>query len=81
MGFNILYRPTNVFNFAQGDLVMLGAMLAATALGLRLPWVVAAAMARVVGLLALLEERIAVAPILSRSGTGTAGSSRRWPTR
>jgi len=30
MEFNILYRPTNVFNFAQGDLVMLGAMFGAT---------------------------------------------------
>jgi branched-chain amino acid transport system permease protein len=34
MGFNILYRPTNVFNFAQGDLVMLGAMFGATFLRL-----------------------------------------------
>ncbi|MGZ5924117.1 MAG: ABC transporter permease subunit, partial [Rhizomicrobium sp.] len=24
VSFNILYRPTNVFNFAQGELVMLG---------------------------------------------------------
>ncbi len=74
VSFNILYRPTNVFNFAQGDLVMLGAMLGATALGpYRMPWVVAAAVALVpVGLLGLLEERVAVAPILRRSGTGTA---------
>lgn len=74
VSFNILYRPTNVFNFAQGDFVMLGAMLGATALGpYRMPWVVAAAVALVpVGLLGLLEERVAVAPILRRSGTGTA---------
>ena len=74
VSFNILYRPTNVFNFAQGDLVMLGAMLGATALGpYRMPWVVAAAATLViVGLLGLLEERVAVAPILRRSGTGTA---------
>ena len=26
VGFNILYRPTKDFNFALGDLVMLGAM-------------------------------------------------------
>jgi hypothetical protein len=32
VGFNVLYRPTNVFNFAQGDLVMLGAMIAASAI-------------------------------------------------
>ena len=43
MGFNILYRPTNVFNFAQGDLVMLGAMFGATFITLLgLPWFVGA---------------------------------------
>ena len=74
VSFNILYRPTNVFNFAQGDFVMLGAMIAATALGaFRLPWLAGAAIAlSIVGVLGLLEERVAVAPILRRSGTGTA---------
>ena len=32
VSYNILYRPTNVFNFAQGDLVMLGALITATLL-------------------------------------------------
>jgi branched-chain amino acid transport system permease protein len=46
MGFNILYRPTNVFNFAQGDLVMLGAMVAASVLSVwGLPWIAGAAAA------------------------------------
>ena len=46
MGFNILYRPTNVFNFAQGDLVMLGAMFGATFITLLgLPWFVGAGLA------------------------------------
>lgn len=72
VSFNILYRPTNVFNFAQGDLVMLGAMVAATAATTRgLPWIVVLpATALVVGLIGLLTERIAVSPILSRSVHG-----------
>jgi branched-chain amino acid transport system permease protein len=73
VGFNILYRPTNVFNFAQGDLVMLGAMFSASLLGIAgMPWYAAAAIAIAgVAAIALLEERIAVAPILRRSATGT----------
>lgn len=74
VGFNILYRPTKVFNFAQGDLVMLGAMGSALLLSQwKWPWWAAllAAMAAV-SLLALLEERIAVAPVLKRSTGGTA---------
>lgn len=72
MGFNILYRPTNVFNFAQGDLVMLGAMLGATVMTvLGLPWFVGAILAMLaVAVLAFVEERIAVAPVLNRSATG-----------
>jgi branched-chain amino acid transport system permease protein len=72
MGFNILYRPTNVFNFAQGDLVMLGAMLGATVMTvLGLPWFVGAVLAMLaVAVLAFVEERIAVAPVLNRSATG-----------
>ena len=72
MGFNILYRPTNVFNFAQGDLVMLGAMFGATLITmLGLPWFAGAALAMLaVAVLALVEEKIAVAPVLNRSATG-----------
>ena len=72
MGFNILYRPTNVFNFAQGDLVMLGAMFAASLITLAgLPWPIGTALAMLgVAALALVEEKIAVAPVLNRSATG-----------
>jgi len=72
MGFNILYRPTNVFNFAQGDLVMLGAMFGATFITLLgLPWFVGAGLAMLaVAALGLVEEKIAVAPVLNRSATG-----------
>jgi branched-chain amino acid transport system permease protein len=73
VSFNILYRPTNVFNFAQGELVMLGAMIFASLTSLAgMPWFVAfAATLLAVGCIGLVEERIAVAPILARSQTGT----------
>ncbi|WGS18827.1 MULTISPECIES: branched-chain amino acid ABC transporter permease [unclassified Bradyrhizobium] len=73
VSFNILYRPTNVFNFAQGELVMLGAMIFASLTSLAgMPWLVAFAGTLVtVGCIGLVEERIAVAPILARSQTGT----------
>lgn len=74
VGFNILYRPTKVFNFAQGDLVMVGAMSSALlTTQLHWPWVAAVAAAcAAVALIALIEERVAVAPVLRRSTTGTA---------
>lgn len=74
VGFNILYRPTKVFNFAQGDLVMVGSMASALLITqLHWPWPAAFAAAAVaVALLALLEERVAVAPVLKRSTSGTA---------
>lgn len=72
MSFNVSYRPTNVVNFAQGELVMVGAMVvAATALG-GLPWGLAAVAVMVlVGAIALVEERIAVTPVLRRSSHAT----------
>lgn len=73
VGFNILYRPTNVFNFAQGDLVMLGAMIGASAMASGAPWLIALAAAAVfVGLIALLENAVAVAPVVRRSSVSHA---------
>lgn len=73
ISFNIIYRPTNVLNFAQGELVMLGAMVAAVLLGTGvLPWSGALLVAILAcALLALLEERVAVAPVLRRSPHST----------
>lgn len=70
-GFNVLYRPTRVFNFAQGDLVMIGAMIAAVfTTVLHGPWVLGLLMSVVVvAAAALLEDRVAVTPILRRSST------------
>jgi branched-chain amino acid transport system permease protein len=69
VSFNVLYRPTNVFNFAQGELVMLGAMVGATAMAvLGVPFFGALALAAVVvAVVALVQERVAVAPVLRRS--------------
>lgn len=63
---NIAYKPTNVFNMAQGELLMLGAMFAAGVMGgWSLPWLVGLALALLgVGAFGLLEERVAVAPLL-----------------
>lgn len=67
--FNILYRPTNVFNFAQGELVMIGAMLGGTLMAFSgLPFLAAVPVVFLgVGALALLQERVAVEPVLRRS--------------
>jgi len=72
VGFNILYRPTNVFNFAQGELVMVGAMIGASAMTMyNLPWALAVVLAMAgVAILGFVEEKIAVAPVLNRSATG-----------
>jgi branched-chain amino acid transport system permease protein len=70
-GFNLLYLPTNVFNFAQGDLVMVGGMFAAVlTVSTGGPWIAGLAVGLAVPvLLALLEERVAVTPILKLSST------------
>ncbi len=74
VGFNILYRPTKVFNFAQGDLVMLGAMVSALLTSqFGWHWLAALAVAMLgVAALAVLVERVAVAPVLARGSDGTA---------
>jgi branched-chain amino acid transport system permease protein len=74
VGYNILYRPTNVFNFAQGDFVMLGAMIGATAATLYgLPWFAALLLAgAAVGILGGIEQKLAVGPILRRSASSHA---------
>jgi branched-chain amino acid transport system permease protein len=74
VSFNILYRPTKVFNFAQGDLVMIGSVGSALLMTqLNWPWLAAlAAVIAAVALLAVVEERVAVAPVLRRGAGGTA---------
>jgi branched-chain amino acid transport system permease protein len=72
---NVVYRPTNVFNLAQGDLVMLGALVCASALaGVAMPWYVAALLTTLaVGFISFLTDLVAVAPILARPSGGRHG--------
>jgi branched-chain amino acid transport system permease protein len=74
VSYNILYRPTNVFNFAQGDFVMLGALLIAGFLSKQhMGWLVAlAGTMAVVGAISILEEAVAVAPILKRASDSSS---------
>ncbi len=67
VGINMLYRPTNVFNFAQGGLAMLGSMIGLTAFNAGLGWwVVPVLVVLAVGLVGLLEVGAAVLPVLLR---------------
>lgn len=68
VSFNVAYRPTNVFNMAQGELVMLGAMFAWVLMtGKGMPWIVGTVLVMVaVAAVGLFEERVAVATLLRR---------------
>jgi branched-chain amino acid transport system permease protein len=74
VSFNIGYRPTNVFNFAQGSVVMIGGLMSYTVLVAHgLPWLAAVPIVFAVGaVIGYLEERLAVRPILDRSQTSAA---------
>lgn len=72
ISFNLIFAPAGTFNFAQGQLVMLGGLLALSfyqqqAWPLVLALIVVAAIG---GLVALAEERIAVWPALRRDPNG-----------
>src|SRR5215217_5987669 len=56
ISFNLIFAPGGTFNFAQGQIVMLAALVAVLAIG---------------GAIALAEERIAVWPALRRDPHGT----------
>lgn len=65
IGYNIVYLSQKTFNFAQAALMMLGAFFAYIGLAvMHLPWYVVALGAGVlVGLIAALEERVAIRPV------------------
>jgi branched-chain amino acid transport system permease protein len=67
LGFVVIYRGSQVFNFAQGELLTWGAFGMLAMLGLGLPWPVAllAAMA-LTGLLGASVERILLRPLVGR---------------
>lgn len=65
IGYNIVFISQKTFNFAQASLMMLGAFI--TYVGIvvmQLPWWLVGIMAAIiVGLIAALEERIAIRPV------------------
>lgn len=65
IGYNIVFISSRTFNFAQAQLVMLGAFVAYTGLvSWHLPTIVVLLLAAaVVGLVAALEERVAIRPV------------------
>jgi branched-chain amino acid transport system permease protein len=69
LGFVVIYRATKVVNFAQGEMVMLGAILALYFHSdLRLPYVVAFLLTVVLcGLFGAALERIAYRPLMNAS--------------
>jgi len=68
VSFNVAYRPTNVFNMAQGELVMLGAMFAWGLMTVKgVPWIVGTVLVMaLVAAIGLFEERVAVATLIRR---------------
>jgi branched-chain amino acid transport system permease protein len=58
LGFVLVYKATEVLNFAQGDLMMLGPFLAVTLITLKVPFVLALVLSvLLMGLLGLIIER------------------------
>jgi branched-chain amino acid transport system permease protein len=68
VSFNVAYKPTNVFNMAQGELVMLGAMFAWGLMTIKgVPWVLGLVLVMLaVAAVGLFEERVAVATLIRR---------------
>lgn len=66
LGFVVIYRASQVFNFAQGELVMTGAFVMVVLGGL-LPWPLAVLGTMLVtGLLAATVERLVLRPLVGR---------------
>jgi branched-chain amino acid transport system permease protein len=67
LGFVVIYRASQVFNFAQGDLLASGAFFMLTALATGLPWWLGLLAAMVMtGLLAAGIERVVLRPLIGR---------------
>ncbi len=72
VSFNLIFAPAGTFNFAQGQIVMLGGLIALSLYQQR-GWPVLLALLAVLvigGVIALAEERIAVWPALRRDPRG-----------
>ncbi|MBX2802427.1 MAG: branched-chain amino acid ABC transporter permease [Myxococcales bacterium] len=67
LGFVIIYRASQVFNFAQGELLTVGALSMVSLRSAGLPWAVAAALSILfTGLLAATVERVVLRPLVGR---------------
>ena len=67
LGFVVIYRASEVFNFAQGELLTLGAFGFITLTGLGLPWSLALVGAMLLtGLLGAVLERTLLRPLVGR---------------
>ena len=67
LGFVVIYRASQVFNFAHGELLAFGALMTVSLSEVGLPWVGAVAVAMVAtGLLGAFIERVALRPLLGR---------------
>lgn len=73
VGINVMYRPSHIFNFAQGNLVLVGALAGFVLIqSAHIPWIGAALLVLVLGGIAGgLEERVGIRPILKRSSRAT----------
>lgn len=68
LGFTVIYRATRIFNFAQGELLALGAFLMSTLHGWGLPWIFALAGTLAAnGFAAAAAERLLLRGIATRS--------------
>jgi branched-chain amino acid transport system permease protein len=67
LGFVVIYRSSQVFNFAHGEILMLGTFIMITLLAVGVPWVAAllASMA-VTGLVGVVIERGVLRPLVGR---------------
>ena len=67
LGFVVIYRASKVFNFAQGELLTVGAFLMVTLAGAGVPWPLALVGATLAtGLLAAAVERLVLRPLVGR---------------
>jgi branched-chain amino acid transport system permease protein len=67
LGFVVIYRASQVFNFAQGELLAIGAFAMTTAAGLGLPWPLAVLAAMVfTGVVGAVIERAVLRPLVGR---------------
>ena len=64
LGFNVIFKSTGALNFAQGEWVMLGGMIAAAAIASHAAiWVGCLVAVVIVAAVGLLSERLIVAPL------------------